>query len=173
VLNNPGEQDGGFVLKVDGNVTINRSDVFYGDRPQEHDFAPYPSCDLDPQPDNGWGLLGHLLGGLTKSRLGFLDDGTPSRGLSSQAPLDPLTTSASCDTTDVDAPTSAPAQQGALEDQDETCNDDCPDTDGTQEPGDPIPIGFQGVFFRHVLSRSFRSGITLTLSILGPVFFGT
>jgi hypothetical protein len=116
-------------------------------------------------------LLGHLLGGLTKSRLGFLGDGAPSRGLSSQAPLDPLTTSASCDTTDVDAPTSAPAQQEALDDQDEIRNDDCPDTDGTQEPGDPILIGFQGVFFRQVLSRSFQGGITLTLSILVLFFW--
>ena len=171
VLNSPGEQDGVFVLKVDGNVTINRSDVFYGDRPQEPDFAPTPSCDPDPQPDNGWGLLGPLLGGLTKSRIRFLDDGTPSGRLSSQAPLDPLTTSASCDTTDADAPTDAPAQQEELEDQDDICNDDCPDTNGTQEPSDPIiPIGFQGVFFRHVLSMSSRSGITLTL-YFGSFFF--
>ena len=83
VLNSPGEQDGGFVLKVNGNVAINRSDVFYRDRPQEPDFILIPSCDPNLQPDNGWGPLGSLLGGLFKSRLGFLDDGTPSRELSS------------------------------------------------------------------------------------------
>jgi len=130
---------------VDGNVAINRSDVFYRDRPEEPDFTPIPCCDPDPQLDDGWSL-GAFLGGLIKSRLGFLDDGTPSRGLSSQAPLD----SSTCDTTDADAKTDAPAQQEALGDEDETCNDDCPPEDGTQETD---PVGFQGVFFRHVLSR--------------------
>jgi len=121
---------------VDGNVAINRSDVFYRDRPQEPDFTPIPSCDPNPQLDNGWSL-GAFLGGLIKPQLGFLDDGAASEGLSSQALLD----SSTCDTSD------APAQREALEDEDGTCDDDCPPEDGMQDP-----VGFQGVFFRHVLS---------------------
>jgi len=127
---------------VDGNVAINLSDVFYRDRPQEADFISIPCCDPNPQLDNGWSL-GAFLGGLIKPQLGFLDDGTPSGGLSSQALLD----SSTCDTTDSDAQIDAPAQREALEDEDGTCDDDCPPEDGMQDA-----IGFQGVFFRHVLS---------------------
>jgi hypothetical protein len=174
VLNSPSEQDGVFVLEVNGDVAIDLSDVFYGDRPREPDNFPTPSCNPNLQLDNGCGWLGSLLGGPIKSRPGFRDDGTPSRGLSTtQASLDSSTgiaTSVSCDTLDANAPTDASVQQGALEDEDDMCsiNDDCrPPVVGTQKTGHFV--GFQGIFFRHVLSAS-REVITLT-PILGPCFW--
>lgn len=153
VLNRPGEHDGVFVLKVNGKVAIDRSDVFYSDRPREPDYFPIPSCDPNLQLDDGCGWLGSLLSGPIKSRLELRDDGTPRRGLSTQAPLDSSTgivTSASCDRPDANRLTDAPAQRGALEDEDDICNDDCPPpAAGTQKTGHTV--GFQGVFFRHVL----------------------
>jgi hypothetical protein len=174
VLNSPGEQDGVFILEVNGDVAIDLSDVFYGDRPREPDYFPTPSCNPNLQLDDGCGWLGSLLGGPIKSRPGFRDDGTPSRGLSTaQAPLDSSTgiaTSVWCDTLDANAPTDGPSQQGALEDGDDICNinDDCPPPAAcTQKTGHPV--GFQGIFFRHVLSKP-RDVITLT-PILGPRFW--
>ena len=62
MLNTPGVQDGGFIVEVDGRVAINRTDVFYRDRPLERDHGATPFCDPNPQADDS--LLGPLLGGL-------------------------------------------------------------------------------------------------------------
>jgi hypothetical protein len=62
VLNTPGVQDGGFILEVDGRVAIDRTDVFYRDKPLERDDGPTPFCDPNSRDDDG--LLGPLLGGL-------------------------------------------------------------------------------------------------------------
>ncbi|KAI0277152.1 hypothetical protein BC826DRAFT_1087760 [Russula brevipes] len=67
VLNSPGVQNGGFVLAVNGETVIDRTDVFYRDKPRELDSVPLPSCDSNSQGDDGHGLLGPLLGGLVGS----------------------------------------------------------------------------------------------------------
>ena len=126
MLNSPGVQDGWFLLEVDGNVVIDRADVFYRDRPWEPDSNPTPACDSNSDLDDGGGLLGSLLGGLF------------SAGFISSSP---------CDTAGANARTDPLVQEEALEDDDDTCIDDC--SDAPQETDDPV--GFQGVFFRYVL----------------------
>jgi len=152
VLNSPGVQDGGFLLEVNGDRVIDRGDVFYRDKPREPDFiVPTPSYDPDSHLGRKRGLLGRLLGGLIKSRLGLRGDDT--RELSSQAPSDSssgFVPSAPCDAADANAQTDPLAQQETLENDDDKCIDDYPQADATQEKGDAV--GFQGVFFRHVLS---------------------
>ncbi len=151
VLNSPGVQDGGFLLEVNGDRVIDRRDVFYRDKPQEPDFIRTPSYDPDSRLGRKRGLLGRLLGGLIKSRLGLRGDDT--RELSSQAPSDSssdFVPSVPCDAADANAQTDPLAQQTTLENNDDKCIDDDPQADATQETGDAV--GFQGVFFRHVLS---------------------
>ncbi len=88
-LNTPGQQDGGFVLEVDGSEVINRMDVFYRDVPSESPpstsdgppetssppmppaIAPAPVPSLPPElpqpqttPSGLSGILGPLLNGL-------------------------------------------------------------------------------------------------------------
>ncbi|PSR73308.1 hypothetical protein PHLCEN_2v10836 [Hermanssonia centrifuga] len=88
-LNTPGQQDGGFVLEVDGSEVINRMDVFYRDVPSESSpstsdgppetssppmppaIAPAPVPSLPPElpqpqatPGGLSGILGPLLNGL-------------------------------------------------------------------------------------------------------------
>jgi hypothetical protein len=128
VLNTPGVQDGDFHLEVDGNVVIDRADVFYRDKPQELDSNPTPACDPNSDLDDGRGLLGSLLGGLFST--GFVP-------------------SSPCDTTDANAQAEPLLQEAALE-NDDTCSDDCSEVDDPHETDDPV--GFQGVFFRHVFS---------------------
>jgi hypothetical protein len=155
VLNSPGVQDGGFLLEINGDRVIDRGDVFYRDKPREPDFIPTPPYDLDSRFDRKRGLLGRLLDGLIKSRLELRGDDT--RELSSQAPSDSssgLVPSVPCDAADANAQTDPLAQQKTLENNDDKCIDDGPQADVTQETGDGV--GFQGVFFRHVLSGSQR-----------------
>ena len=128
VLNSPGVHDGGFLLEVDGDVVMDRADVFYRDKPQGLDSTPTPSC--DPNSD----LLGSWLGGLISS--GFVP-------------------SSPCDTPDTADATNPLVQEEALENDDDKCIDDCSEEDAPQETD--YPVGFQGVFFRHVfLARSQR-----------------
>ncbi|KAH9977425.1 hypothetical protein BJV74DRAFT_781262 [Russula compacta] len=47
VLNTPGVQDGCFLLEVDGKSVINRTDVFYRDKPRELDPVRTPSVPCD------------------------------------------------------------------------------------------------------------------------------
>ena len=155
VLNSPGVQDGGFLLEVNGDRVIDRRDVFYRDKPQEPDFIRTPSYDPDSRLGRKRGLLGRLLGGLIKSRLGLRGDDTGE--LSSQVPSDSssgFVPSVPCDAADANAQTDPLAQQTTLENNDDKCIDDYPQADATQEIGDAV--GFQGVFFRHVLSGSRR-----------------
>lgn len=125
VLNSPGVQDGNFLLEVNGKVVINRTDIFYRNKPRER--TPTPFCDPSSQLDGG--LLGPLLGGLIGPGLGLKRDGT--KLLSHPAPRDepePLGNDA----------------------------DICVGTvEGTTQEVDN-PIGFQGVFFRHVPSGSLQ-----------------
>jgi hypothetical protein len=133
VLNSPGVQDGGFLLEVDGNVVIDRADVFYRDGLREPDSNPTPACDPNSDLDDGRGLLGSLLGGLFSAS---------------------FVSSSSCDTAGANARTDPLVQGETLEDDDDTCIDDCSEADAPQETDDPV--GFQGVFFRHVLSAGSR-----------------
>ena len=107
VLNSPGVQDGTFLLEVNDEVVINSTDVFYRDKPQEHDLGPTPFCDPNSQLDGG--LLGPLLVG---------------PGLESKR----------------DAQSDSPVEPGNNVDM-------CMEVT-TQEADSPI--GFRGVFFRHV-----------------------
>jgi hypothetical protein len=127
VLNSPGVQDGNFVLEVNDMVVINRTDVFYRDKPRERDRIPTPFCDPDSQLDGG--LLGPLLGGLIGPGLGLKRDGTEV--LPHLALLDEL---------------ESPGNNADI----------CVDPgEGTALEADN-PIGFQGVFFRHVPSGSLQ-----------------
>jgi hypothetical protein len=83
VLNSPGVQDGGILLEVNGDRVIDRGDVFYRDEPREPDFIPTPSYDPDSRLGPKRGLLGRLLDGLIKSRLGLRGD-TRERPLKSR-----------------------------------------------------------------------------------------
>jgi hypothetical protein len=125
VLNTPGVQDGGFVLEVDGRVAINRTDVFYRDKPLECDHGPAPFCDTNSQADDS--LLGPLLGGLIGPGIESERDGT-----------------------EVQSPRDSPVKPEPLEDNDDLCIGSEEGT--TQETDDPV--GFQGVFFRHVPPES-------------------
>jgi hypothetical protein len=127
VLNCPGVQDGSFLLEVNGKVVINRTDVFYRDNPRERDRIPTPFCDPDSQLDGD--LLGPLLGGLLGSGLGLKRDGI--KVLSHPDLLD---------------------EPEPLGNNAEMCVDP---VEGTTQEADS-PIGFQGVFFRHVPSGSLR-----------------
>lgn len=121
VLNTPGVQDGGFILEVDGRVAINRTDVFYRDKPPERT----PSCDPDSQGDDN--LLGPLLGGLIEPGIESERDGAESNAHSDR-----------------------PVKPHAIEDDEDLCVGSEEGT--TQETDDPV--GFQGVFFRHVPPES-------------------
>jgi hypothetical protein len=125
MLNTPGVQDGGFILEVDGRVAINRTDVFYRDKPLEHDDRPTPFCNPNSQGDDS--LLGPLLGGLIGPGIESERDGTVSNAHS-----DP------------------PVKPRSIEDNDNLCAGSEGGT--TQEADDPV--GFQGVFFRHVPPES-------------------
>jgi hypothetical protein len=145
VLNAPGVQDGGFILEVDGRVAINRTDVFYRDKPLERDHGPAPFCDPDSQADDS--LLGPLLGGLIGPGIESERDGTEV--LSPRVPPDSPTgfvATVPHDTSDANAHSDSPVKPEPLEDNDDLCVGSEEGT--TQETDDPV--GFQGVFFRHV-----------------------
>jgi len=152
VLNSPGVQDGGFLLEVDGNAVIDRADLFYRDRPREPDSNPTPACDSNSDLDDGRGLLDSLLGGLFSA---------------SFVPSSP------CDMAGADARTDPLVQEEALENDDDACIDDCSEADVPQEADDPV--GFRGVFFRHVLSARIEATsktLTLTLSRTAALSLG-
>jgi hypothetical protein len=147
VLNTPGVQDGGFILEVDGRVAINRTDVFYRDKPMERDHGPTPFCDPDSPADDS--LLGPLLGGLIGPGIESERDGTEV--LSPRVPPDSptgfvVTVTVPHDTSDANAHSDSPVKPEPLEDNDDLCVGLEEGT--TQETDDPV--GFQGVFFRHV-----------------------
>lgn len=145
VLNTPGFQDGGFILEVDGRVAIDRADVFYRHKPSERDHGPTPSCGRKSQ--TGDGLLGPLLGGLIGHGIESEWDGTEV--LSPRVPPDSSTgfvATVPYDTSDANAHRDSPVEPEALEDNDDMCVGSEEGT--TQETDDPV--GFQGVFFRHV-----------------------
>lgn len=149
MLNTPGVQDGGFVLEVDGRVAINRTDVFYRDKPLERDHDPSPFCDPNSQPDDD--LLGPLLGGLIGPGIESERDG--AEVLSPRVPLDSFTglvATVPYDTSDANAHSDSPVKPESLEDYDGLCVGS--EEGATQETDDPI--GFQGVFFRHVPPES-------------------
>jgi hypothetical protein len=166
VLNTPGVQDGNFVLEVDGRVAINRTDVFYRDKPLERDHGPTPFCDPNSQPDDS--LLGPLLGGLIGPGIESERDG--AKVLSPRVPLDSSTgfvATVPYDTSDANAHSDPPVKPESLEDNDDLCVD--PEEGTTQETDDLV--GFQGVFFRHVPSESLRDQ-SLTFSPALSTFFG-
>lgn len=149
VLNTPGFQDGGFILEVDGRVVINRTDVFYRHKPLERDHGPAPYCDRNSQ--TGDSLLGPLLGGLIGH--GFESEWDGTEVVSPRVPPDSSTgfvATVPYDTSDGNAYRDLPVKPEALEDNDDLCVGSEEDT--TQMTDDPV--GFQGVFFRHVPSRS-------------------
>jgi hypothetical protein len=124
---------------VNGETAINSTDVFYRDKPRELDSGP---CDSNPQGDDGRGLLGPLLGGLIGSELGLNGDGIPEPP--PRGPQDSWT--ASLENADTQA--DLPVQQKPLGSNAERCLNAGSLAAATQETDDPI--GFQGVFFRHV-----------------------
>ncbi|CCM04522.1 uncharacterized protein FIBRA_06703 [Fibroporia radiculosa] len=77
-LNTPGEQDGGFVLYVNGNTVINRTDVYYRDNPADgsegddsdgddnNDDSQAPDGSSSGQATDGGSLLGGLLGNFVR-----------------------------------------------------------------------------------------------------------
>ena len=147
VLNTPGVQDGGFILEVDGRVGINRTDVFYRDKPLERDHGPTRFCDPNSGSDDS--LLGPLLGGLIGPRIKSERD--TIEVLSPRVPLDSSTASGfgatiPYDTSDTKVHSDSPVKLEAREDNDDLC---VVSEEGIiQETDDPV--GFQGVFFRHV-----------------------
>jgi hypothetical protein len=111
----------------------------------ERDHSPTPFCDPDSQADDS--LLGPLLGGLIGPGIESERDGTEV--LSPRVPLDSPTdfvATAPHDTSDANAHSDSPVKPEPLEDNDDLCVGSEEGT--TQETDDPI--GFQGVFFRHV-----------------------
>ena len=151
VLNSPGFQDGTFLLEVNGKVVINHTDVFYRDKPREPDLTPSPSCDPNSQPDGG--LLGPLLGGLIGPGVESKRDGTkvlPHR----RAPLDSSVFVATLpsDISHANAQSDSRVEPEPLEKNVDMCVELGEST--TQEADNPI--GFEGVFFRHVHSGSLR-----------------
>ena len=146
VLNTPGVQDGGFILEVDGRVAIHRTDVFYRDKPLERDDDPTPFCDPNSQTDDG--LLGPLLGGLITG-LGVKSERDGTEVPSPRVPLDSSTgfvATVPYDTSDANAHSDSPVTQESLENNDDLC------VGSIREADDPV--GFQGVFFRHVSPES-------------------
>lgn len=78
-LNTPGQQDGTFVLEVNGRQAFNRTDIFYRDTASSGDAHGDGSQNAGPNPPNvharpspSDGLLGPLLGGVIR-RLHPLD----------------------------------------------------------------------------------------------------
>jgi hypothetical protein len=151
VLNTPGVQDGGFILEVDGRVAIDRTDVFYRDKPLERDHGPTPFCDPDSQGDDS--LLGPLLGGLIGPGPGIESERDGTEVPSPRVPLDSSTgfvATIPYDTSDANAHSDSPVKPALLEDNDNLCVGSEEGT--TQETDDPV--GFEGVFFRHVPPES-------------------
>jgi hypothetical protein len=168
VLNTPGVQDGGFILEVDGRVAIDRTDVFYRDKPLERDHGPTPFCDPDSQADDS--LLGPLFGGLIGPGVESERDGTEV--LSLRAPLDSSTgfvATVPYDNSDANAHSDSPVKPERQEDNDDLCVGSGEGTT-TQETDDPI--GFQGVFFRHVPSYPLRDQTLIFHSALSTFFGG-
>jgi len=164
VLNTPGVQDGGFILEVDGRVAVNRTDVFYRDKPLKRDYGPTPFCDPNSQPDGS--LLGPLLGGLLGPGIESERDGDRTR-----VQLDSLTgfdATAPYDTSDTDAHSDSPVNPEPLEDDDDLC---VGLEEGTTQEADD-PIGFQGVFFRYVVPLESLLDQTLTVISALSTFFG-
>ena len=167
MLNTPGVQDGGFVLEVDGRVAINRTDVFYRDKPLERVHDPTPFRDPNSQPDDS--LLGPLLGGLIGPEIESERDG--AEVLSPRVPLDSSTgliATVPYDTSDSNARSDSPVKRESLEDNDGLCVGS--EEGATQETDDPI--GFQGVFFRHVPPESLRNQPLTFFSALSTFFGG-
>jgi len=61
-LNTPGQQDGGFLLEVDGKVAIHRGDVFYRALPSPSSSTTALSESQSPISSSQPGILGPLLG---------------------------------------------------------------------------------------------------------------
>jgi len=138
--------------------------VFYRDEPRERDPSSVPLCDSNSQADDG--LLGPLLGELIGPDLGSKPDGTEV--FSPRAPLDSSTSFAATvpyDTSDTNAQGDSPVKPEPLELNDHLC---VSSAEGTSQ-GTDEPIGFQGVFFRHVPSELLLDQ-TVTL-YFGPQYF--
>jgi len=167
VLNTPGVQDGGFILEVDGRVAINRTDVFYRDKPLERDHDRTPFCDPDSQGDDS--LLGPLLGGLIGPGIESEGDGTEV--LSPRVPRDSstgLVATVPYDMSDANAHSDSPVKPEPREDNDDLCIGSEEGT--TQETDDSV--GFQGVFFRHVPPKSLLDQTLTFISALSTFFGG-
>lgn len=144
VLNTPGVQDGVLILEVDGRVVIDRTDVFYRDKPPGRDDGPTPFCDPNSQGDDI--SLGPLLGGVMGPGIESERDGTEV--LSPRAPLDSstgLVATVPHDTPNANGHSDSSVKPESLEDNDDLCGSE----DGTTQETDD-PVGFQGVFFRYV-----------------------
>ncbi|KAI9462545.1 hypothetical protein F5148DRAFT_982769 [Russula earlei] len=148
ILNTPGLPNGGFILTIDGKHVINRTDVLYREKPREI-FVPAPAHGPNSAPHDGSGVLDSLLDGLVGSVLGLKVDGTQES--SSRNPLDYSTgfvTSVQDDKADANTHTDSLVRQEFLEGIGDMSADASPLAGTTQRTDEPI--GFEGVFFRHV-----------------------